>query len=31
MVDHVIYLKDGEVSKDYRNEVKVPAAELEDL
>ncbi len=31
MVDHVIYLKDGEVSKDYRNEVKIPAAELEDL
>ena len=31
MVDHVIYLKDGEVSKDYRNEVKVPAEELEDL
>ncbi len=31
MVDHVVYLKDGEVSKDYRNEVKVPAAELEDL
>ena len=31
MVDHVIYLKDGEVSKNYRNEVKVPAAELEDL
>ena len=31
MVDHVIYLKDGEISKDYRNESKVPAAELEDL
>ena len=31
MVDHVIYIKDGEVSKDYRNEVKVPAADLEDL
>ena len=31
MVDHVIYIKDGEVSKDYRNEVKIPAAELEDL
>ncbi len=31
MVDHVIYIKDGEVSKDYRNEVKVPACDLEDL
>lgn len=31
MVDHVIYIKDGQVSKDYKNEVKVPAAELEDL
>lgn len=31
MVDHVIYIKDGEVSKDYYNEVKVPAADLEDL
>lgn len=31
MVDHVIYLKDGEISKNYRNESKVPAAELEDL
>lgn len=31
MVDHVIYLKDGEISKDYRNDKKVPAAELEDL
>lgn len=31
MVDHVIYIKDGEVSKNYRNENKVPAAELEDL
>ncbi len=31
MVDHVIYLKDGEISKNYRNEVKVPAKELEDL
>ena len=31
MVDHVIYLKDGEISKNYRNETKVPAAELEDL
>ncbi len=31
MVDHVIYIKDGEVSKNYMNDVKVPAAELEDL
>ena len=31
MVDHVIYIKDGEVSKNYLNEVKIPAAELEDL
>ncbi|MCR5061492.1 MAG: ABC transporter ATP-binding protein [Saccharofermentans sp.] len=31
MVDHVIYLKDGEISKDYYNKVKTPASELEDL
>ena len=31
MVDHVIYLKDGEIYKNYYNEVKVPAVELEDL
>ncbi|MCR5701888.1 MAG: ABC transporter ATP-binding protein [Lachnospiraceae bacterium] len=31
MVDHAIYLKDGEISKDYYNETKVAAAELEDL
>ena len=31
MVDHVIYLKDGLVHKDYFNEVKVPAKDLEDL
>lgn len=31
MVDQVIFLKDGEVQKDYRNVGKVPAAELEDL
>ena len=31
MVDHVIYLKDGEIYKDYKNETKVPASELEDL
>ncbi|MCR5048248.1 MAG: ABC transporter ATP-binding protein [Saccharofermentans sp.] len=31
MVDHVIYLKDGQIHKDYRNDVKIPAGELEDL
>lgn len=31
MVDQVVYLKDGLVRKNYRNEKKVPAAELEDL
>ena len=31
MVDHVIYIKDGEISKDYYNDTKIPAAELEDL
>ena len=31
MVDHVIYIKDGEISKDYYNDTKTPAAELEDL
>lgn len=31
MVDHVIYLKDGEISKDYYNESKIPADQLEDL
>lgn len=31
MVDQVIFLKDGQVKKNYRNEQKVPAAELEDL
>lgn len=31
MVDQVIVLKDGQIRKDYRNEKKVPAAELEDL
>lgn len=31
MVDQVIVIKDGEVRKDYRNETKIPAAELEDL
>ena len=31
MVDQVIILKDGQIRKNYCNEVKVPAAELEDL
>lgn len=31
MVDQVIYLKDGQIIKNYRNEQKVPAVELEDL
>lgn len=31
MVDQVIYIKDGAVSKNYRNETKTPALELEDL
>lgn len=31
MVDQVVYLKDGQVQKNYRNEEKVPAAQLEDL
>ena len=31
MVDQVIILKDGLIKKNYRNETKVPAAELEDL
>lgn len=31
MVDQVILLKDGQIKKNYRNEEKVPAAELEDL
>ena len=31
MVDHVIYLKDAEIYKDYYNEKKIPASELEDL
>lgn len=31
MVDQVILLKDGQIKKDYRNEEKIPAAELEDL
>lgn len=31
MVDQVIFLKDGQIKENYRNEQKVPAAELEDL
>lgn len=31
MVDQVIFLKDGQIKKNYRNETKVPASELEDL
>ena len=31
MVDKVIYLKDGLVKKEYENENKIPASELEDL
>ena len=31
MVDQVIFLKDGEIARDYYNEVRVPAAQLEDL
>ncbi len=31
MVHKVIFLKDGQITKDYLNETRVPAAELEDL
>ena len=31
MVDQVVCLKDGQISKNYRNEKKVSAAQLEDL
>lgn len=31
MVDQVVIVKDGQIRKDYYNEIKVPAAELEDL
>lgn len=31
MVDQVIVVKDGQIRKDYYNEQKIPAAELEDL
>ncbi len=31
MVHRVIYLKDGEISKEYTNDVRIPAKELEEL
>ncbi len=31
MVHKVIIIKDGQISKEYENEIRVPAAELEDL
>lgn len=31
MVHRVIHLKDGQIRKDYLNETRIPAAELEDL
>ncbi len=31
MVHRVIYLKDGEISKHYTNDVRIPARDLEDL
>ena len=31
MVHKVIHIKDGMISREYENEVRVPAAELEDL
>ena len=31
MVDKVIIIKDGLISKEYENKTKIPAAELEDL
>ena len=31
MVDQVVIVKDGQIRKDYYNETKVPAAEVEDL
>lgn len=31
MVDQVIIIKDGQIKKEYENETKVPAAQLEDL
>ena len=31
MVHKVIHIKDGEISREYENKVRVPAARLEDL
>ena len=31
MVDQIVIVKDGQIRKDYYNETKVPAAELEDI
>ncbi len=31
MVDQVLVIRDGRISEDYRNETKIPAAELTDL
>ena len=31
MVHKVIHIKDGEISREYENQVRVPAARLEDL
>ena len=31
MVHKVIIIKDGQINKDYENEERIPAAELEDL
>jgi putative ABC transport system ATP-binding protein len=31
MVHKVLIVKDGLIRKDYENEVRIPAAELEDL
>ena len=31
MVHKVIHIKDGMINREYENEVRVPAAELEDL
>ena len=31
MVHKVIRIKDGQISREYENEVRIPAAELEDL
>ena len=31
MVHKVIIIKDGQISKEYENDLRIPAAELEDL